>query len=65
MLDPEIQKKLIEEGRDFLKSYASTPYDDFESDQRLNLPQPPLVKAPMTERAFALPGNFENLWMKD
>lgn len=65
MLDPEIQKKLIEEGRDFLKSFASTPYDDFESDQRLNLPQPPLVKAPMTERAFALPGNFENLWMKD
>lgn len=65
MLDPEVQKKLIAEGRDFLKSYITTPYDDFESDQQLKLPQPPLVKGPMTDRAFALPRNFEDLEMTD
>lgn len=64
MLDPEVQKKLIAEGREFLKSYSSTPYDDFESDQQLKLPQPPLVKEPMTDRAFALPRNFQDLDIK-
>ncbi len=65
MLDPEVQKRLIDEGRRFLKSFATTPYDDFESDQQLKLPQPPLVKAAMTERAFPLPRNFEDLEMID
>ena len=38
MLDPEIQKKLIQEGRDFMKGYSNRPFDDFESDQELKLP---------------------------
>ena len=61
MLDPEIQKKLISEGRNFMKSNSLSPYDDFISDQDLKLPQPPLVKAPMTEQAMPLPRNFEDL----
>ena len=48
MLDPETQKKLIADGRNFMKSDSLSPYDDFLSDQDLKLPQPPLVKAPMS-----------------
>jgi len=65
MLDPETQKKLITEGRNFMKSYSTSSYDDFESDQDLKLPQPPLVKAAMTELAFALPRNFEDLALQN
>lgn len=64
MLDPEIQKKLIADGRNFMKSYSTNLFDDFESDQQLKLPQPPLVKAAMTDQAFALPRNFEDLEME-
>ncbi len=61
MLNPEIQKNLIAEGRNFIKSFSASPYDNFVSDQQLKLPQPPLVKAPMTEQALPLPRNFEDL----
>ena len=61
MLDPETQKKLISEGRDFMKSDYNSSYDAFESDQNLKLPQPPLVKAPMRDQALELPRNFEDL----
>ena len=63
MLDPEIQKKLINKGRNFMKSFSTSLYDDFESDQDLKLPQPPLVKAPMrpSDSAIDLPRNFEAL----
>ena len=61
MLDPELQKKFIAEGRNFMKSFSTSPYDDFVSDQQLKLPQPPLVKAPMTEQARSLPRNFNDL----
>ena len=51
MLDKDIQKKLITQGRNFMHGYRDNdPYDeDFESDQDLKLPQPPLVKAPMAQ----------------
>jgi len=64
MLDPDIQKKLISEGRKFMKSFSTSPYQDFESDQQLKLPQPPLVKAPMSDKALPLPRNFEDLDLK-
>ncbi len=64
MLNPEIQKKLINAGRKFMKSFSSSPYDDFESDQQLKLPQPPLVKAAMSDQAQQLPRNFEDLDME-
>ena len=49
MLDKKLQDELIEKGRAFMRGYRNNdPYmDDFESDQDLKLPQPPLVKAPM------------------
>ncbi len=64
MLNPEIQKKLIANGRNFMKSFSTSPYQDFESDQQLKLPQPPLVKAPMSDKALPLPRNFEDLDLK-
>lgn len=64
MLNPEVQKKLIEEGRNFMKSYSTSSYEDFESDQDLKLPQPPLVKAAMTGQAMPLPRNFTDLEME-
>lgn len=49
MLDKKVQDELIEKGRAFMRGYRNNdPFmDDFESDQDLKLPQPPLVKAPM------------------
>ena len=61
MLNPEIQKKLIADGRNFMKSFSTSPYHDFVSDQQLKLPQPPLVKAPMTAQVMPLPRNFNDL----
>jgi SagB-type dehydrogenase family enzyme len=61
MLNPEIQKKLIAEGRKLMKSFSTSPYEDFVSDQQLRLPQPPLLKAPMTGQVVPLPRNFEDL----
>ena len=50
MLNKEIQNELIAKGRAFMHGYSENdPYlNDFESDQDLKLPQPPLVKAAMT-----------------
>ena len=44
-----------------MKSYSTDSYPDFKSDQDLKLPQPPLVKAPMTAQAMPLPRNFNDL----
>lgn len=67
MLDPELQKKLIQEGRDFMKGdREGDPYaESFESDQDRKLPQPPLFKEPMageTDR-IPLPREFSNIPM--
>jgi len=65
MLDAIIQKKLIDEGRTFMKgSRADMPYQkEFESDQMLKRPQPPLVKAPMAAPSaqIELPRDFSSL----
>ena len=57
MLDKEIQKEIILKGRDFTKGYRDgDPYEeDFESDQQLKLPQPPLVKAAVTTAQTHIP----------
>ena len=49
MLEESLQKKLIAQGRAFTHGYSDhDPYEeDFESDQDLKKPQPPLVKEPM------------------
>lgn len=67
MLEKEIQEKLIAKGRDFMHGYRrNDPYEaDFESDQDLKLPQPPLVKAPMSKDSnrIMLPQDFSQLPM--
>lgn len=66
MLNKELQEKLIAEGRTFLRGYRDNdPYEDFESDQDLKLPQPPLVKAAVTPAAthIALTSDFTDLSM--
>ena len=67
MLDEDLQKKLIEEGRRFTRgAMKDDPYEEeFESDQERRLPQPPLCKAPVRpqEEWIRLPREFETLPM--
>ena len=69
MLDEKIQQELIERGRAFTKGYPEfDPYEEeFESDQELKRPQPPLVKSPMRgeDGRTPLPRDFGNLEMKN
>lgn len=69
MLDQNIQKELIEKGRAFIKGYrANDPYEEeFESDQDLKCPQPPLVKAAMRPETewVVLPKDFSELEHSD
>ena len=69
MLDPKLQSDLIAKGRAFTHGYLENdPYEaDFESDQELKRPQPPLVKAPMRDESARtpLPRDFEALERKD
>lgn len=53
-------KELIEAGRKFIRA-SWDEYPDYESDQDLKKPQPPLVKAAMRDEAIDLPMDFENL----
>ncbi len=68
MLEEKLQKQLIDTGRAFTKGYEENdPYEDFESDQVLRKPQPPLVKAPMRgeDARIPLPRDFDFLEKKD
>lgn len=68
MMDEALQRELIQKGRAFTKGDGrEDPYPDFESDQSLRRPQPPLVKAAMAgaEARTALPRNFEALGMRN
>lgn len=63
MLNRETQAELIRKGREFTKGYQDTdPYmEDFESDQELKLPQPPLTKAPVSDVRVELSRDFSGL----
>ena len=53
-----IQQK-IALGRAFITGFGDdTGLEDYRSDQELKRPQPPLCKAPMTERSVPLPSDF-------
>lgn len=69
MLDEKLQSELIAKGRAFTHGYIENdPYEeDFQSDQELRRPQPPLVKDPMRgkDARTPLPRDFENLTMKN
>lgn len=56
----EIQE-LINKGRSILKYDEDKIDPEYQSDQDLKRPQPPLVKEDMTENAFDLPRNFDEL----
>ena len=68
MIDREIANKIIANGRAFMKGYGEhTLYEkEYESDQDLKLPQPPLVKEAMRpeENRIALTREFGHLDMK-
>ncbi len=68
MIDREIANKIIANGRSFMKGYGEhTLYEkEYESDQDLKLPQPPLVKAAMRpeENRISLTRDFAHLEMK-
>ncbi len=57
-------RELIQTGRDFIKGRMDC-YPDYLSDQQLKKPQPPLVKAAMTDNIIDLPMNFEDLDMNN
>ena len=69
MLDEKTQNELIASGRRFTKAYSDIPEeigDLFESDQQLRKPQPPLVKAPMTDGGhIKLTTDFSSLQLKN
>lgn len=69
MLDKKIQEDLIRKGRAFTRGYTQDdPYsEDFESDQERKLPQPPLVKAPVTPESqwIRLSLDFSSLKLKN
>ena len=69
MLDEKIQSELIAKGRAFTHGYLENdPYEeDFQSDQELMRPQPPLCKEPMRPESarIALPRDFEALERKN
>lgn len=53
---------LIETGRAFIRrGYEEDRHLDYKSDQDQKKPQPPLVKAPMSDKRYDLPMDFEKL----
>ena len=66
MLDERLQRSVIEKGRRFTMGYrGDDPYEeDFESDQELKRPQPPLCKAGAGSDPITLPLDFDDLLPK-
>ena len=67
MLDDTLQKQLIKAGREFTRGFTEDdPYmEDFESDQDLRKPQPPLVKPAMADNKIELTRDFSGLELKN
>jgi SagB-type dehydrogenase family enzyme len=62
IMDEKEIRQLIEEGRAHLRTgYSENSYPDYQTDQQLKRPQPPLVKAPMRQEAIDLPMDFEGI----
>ena len=61
-MDEQKVRELIEKGRALIRTgYSEPEIEDYQSDQDLKKPQPPLVKAPMTENIIELPMNFDDV----
>lgn len=67
MLDQKLQAEIIDANREFMKGDRENDpiLENFESDQDQKKPQPPLVKAPMTDSRIPLPMDFEALELKN
>ena len=70
MIEKKLQDEIIEKNRNFTKGYrddAPAYEEDFESDQQLQKPQPPLVKAAMCGEGdrVKLPFDFDKLDIKN
>ena len=69
-MDEKMIHEITQRGRDFLKSQDTMEMErngleGYQTDQERKRPQPPLVKAPMTDNPIDLPRDFENLGMED
>ena len=69
-MDEKMIQEITQRGRDFLKSQDTMEMErngleGYQTDQELKRPQPPLVKAPMTDNRVDLPRNFETLGLQD
>ena len=64
-MDEKMIQEITQRGRDFLKSQDTMEMErngleGYQTDQERKRPQPPLVKAPMTDSPIDLPRDFEN-----
>ena len=59
-MNPEEINERIHRGRNFLRPDLNED-TDWQSDQALKKPQPPLVKAPVADTALALPVDYDAL----
>ena len=62
-MDPKEIKRRILLGRSFVTKFGGEEGvdEDYATDQELKKPQPPLAKAPMTDRILDLPTDFSGL----
>lgn len=58
-MDEKEIKERIQAGRNFIHGVKEA--DDYQTDQQLRKPQPPLTKAPMTSSFIKLPTDYEDL----
>lgn len=60
MDEKEVQRR-IARGRSFITKFAEEPEGEYETDQALKKPQPPLAKAAMTDQILDLPTDYRKL----
>ena len=63
-LTPEEIREITLRGRAFLKQDASDEPEGYKSDQQKMLPQPPLVKVPVSDVLIDLPMDFKPLGLE-
>lgn len=63
-LTPEEIREITLRGRELLKQNASDEPENYKSDQQKMLPQPPLVKEPVSEVRIDLPMDFKPLGLE-
>lgn len=63
--DPIAAKEQMMKNREFMKFSMELEESSYLSDQERKLPQPPLVKAAMSNEIISLPRNFEDLSKKN